>query len=42
VRYFYSELPFALVWLSPLAAVSYFPALLLSVFGLRWATALLD
>ncbi len=30
---------FALVWLSPLAAQSCFPALPLSVFGLRWATA---
>jgi hypothetical protein len=33
---------FALVRLSPLAAQSCFPALPLSVFGLRWAMALLD
>ncbi len=35
VRYFSSGLPFALVWFSPMAALSCFEALPLSVFGLH-------
>ncbi len=42
VRYFSRRLLVALVWLSPLSAQSCFPALPLSVFGLRCATALPD
>ncbi len=42
VRYFYSRLLFALVWLSPLAAKSCFPTLSSSVFGLHWSTTLPD